>query len=369
MIKSRSIGFVAAALLAAGTTAVACFGEALGRVAGKPFEVAGATLPVDMPAVGDGLLEVLQSGAWLGPGHQAPSLRGKVVVVNFWTYSCINSLRALPYLRAWSQRYGDKGLVVLGVHAPEFGFEKDAGNFRQALGLLDIEYPTVQDNDFATWRRFGNEGWPGFAFVDANGEVRGYRLGEGKYAEDEQLIRQLLAEAGNDVSRTPVSPVASGGAEAQADWDDLRSPESYLGYEKARNFVSPGGLIDDTSRLYTASTLLRLNTWDLAGLWTVTSEFATLDRAAGSISYRFHARDAHIVLGGASDGHPVRFRVTIDGAAPGSSHGVDVDADGWGEVNEDRLYQLVRQSGDVREHAATIEFSRPGVRAYVFTFG
>jgi thiol-disulfide isomerase/thioredoxin len=291
------------------------------------------------------------------------------VIVNFWTSSCINSLRALPYLRAWNERYGDKGLVVVGVHAPEFAFEHDAAKVQLAASQLNIGYPNLQDNDYAVWRRFGNEGWPGFYFIDAEGRVRGYRIGEGEYASAEKLIRGLLAEAGQDIAAVPVAPIAGTGVEAEADWADLGSPESYIGYEKAENFRSPGGLRKDKAASYSAAASLQLNSWDLAGKWLVGREFAALGGAVGSIRFRFHGRDAHLVLGRAPAGRPVRFRVTIDGAAPGADHGADVDAEGWGEVREDRLYQLVRQSGAIDDRTVTVEFSGPGVRAYAFTFG
>jgi hypothetical protein len=237
------------------------------------------------------------------------------------------------------------------------------------LGDLGIRYPNVQDNRYATWQRFGNEGWPGFYFVDAKGNVRGYRLGEGHYDEAEQLIRKLLTEAGQDVSAIKATPTVGTGLQAEADWKDLRSPESYVGYGKAENFQSSGGIQRDADHRYAPASSLSLNQWDLAGNWAVGREFATLQSPAGAVRYRFHGRDLHLVLGGASDGKPVRFRVLVDGVAPGSSHGADVDAAGWGEVRQARLYQLVRQAGTVTDRTVTIEFSRPGVRAYVFTFG
>lgn len=369
MDQRRSFGFAAVAVVAAAATTVICFGDALGlarssakasdAVAGAPFRT--TSHPID----------VLQSAApWLLPAPQGlEPLRGKVVVVNFWTYSCINSLRALPYLRAWSERYASKGLEVVGVHAPEFGFEHDATNVRRALGQFDIRYPNLQDNDYAVWRAFANQGWPGIYFIDAHGKVRGYRLGEGGYDEGEQLIRTLLAEAGHDVSDVPLAPIEGKGVEAQARWADLGSPEAYIGYAKATGFASPGGLRNDAARSYTPAASLSRNRWDLAGSWRVGSEYAALESGPGTIRFRFHARDAHLVLGGAADGRPVRFRVTIDGRAPGASHGVDVDAAGWGEVKDDRLYQLVRQPGEIADRIVAIEFSRPGVRAYVFTFG
>jgi len=369
MDQRRSLGFAAAAVAAAAATTAICFGDALG-LARSPAKAGDAVAGAPFRATSHPI-EVLQGVApWLLPAPEGPgSLRGKVVIVNFWTYSCINSLRALPYLRAWSERYGSKGLAVVGVHAPEFGFEKNPANVRLALDQLDVRYPNLQDNDYAVWRTFANRGWPGIYFIDAHGKIRGYRLGEGGYDEGEQLIRTLLAEAGRNVSDVPLSPIEGKGVEAQADWADLGSPEAYLGYDKAVGFASPGGLRKDGAQGYAAAASLPRNRWDLAGGWKVGGEYAALESGPGTLRFRFHARDAHLVLGGAPDGRPVRFRMTIDGRAPGASHGVDVDAAGWGEVKEDRLYQLVRQSGEIADRTVAITFSRPGVRAYVFTFG
>ncbi|MCB4858428.1 redoxin domain-containing protein [Sphingobium sp. PNB] len=288
MISTRSIGFIAAALVAAGTTTAVCFGDALSVAAksatSEPEAIASApfgasTRPVD----------VLQNAKpWLTALPNGPeSLRGKVVIVNFWTYSCINSLRALPYLRAWSARYASKGLVVVGVHAPEFEFEKNAANVRLASKNLGVAYPNVQDNDFAIWRNFNNEGWPGFYFIDAKGRIRGYRVGEGNYAESEQLLRKLLAEAGHDPADIPVAPIPAKGIEVQADWRNLGSPEAYLGYAKATSFMSPGGIRRDEASRYSAASQLARNQWDLGGTWTVGREFATLDGNAGTIRFRF----------------------------------------------------------------------------------
>jgi thiol-disulfide isomerase/thioredoxin len=370
MFKLRSFTFAAVAALAAGTTTAICFGEALGLASARPLaaQSAIAAAPADAPA--EPLAALSDASPWLAgvPGGVA-ALRGQVVVVNFWTYSCINSLRALPALRAWDQRYRDKGLVVIGVHAPEFAFEEDAANVHTALRDLGVRYPNVQDNRYVTWQRFGNEGWPGFYFIDGHGKVRGYRLGEGHYDDAERLIRTLLTEAGHDVSEIAATPVAGTGIQAEADWRDLRSPEAYLGYAKAEGFQSPGGIRRDATRTYASAANLSLNQWDLAGSWSVGREFATSGDASAAIRYRFHARDVHLVLGGASDGKPVRFRVLVDGAVPGASHGADVDANGWGEVRENRLYQLVRQTGTIGDRTVTVEFSRSGARAYVFTFG
>lgn len=368
MIQRRSFAFAIAAIGAAGATTALCFGDAFGLVR-RP---ASSADPIAAPfGATSRPIEALQdAGPWLDPVPNGPaSLRGKVVVVNFWTYSCINSLRALPYLRAWRERYRDRGLEVIGVHAPEFGFEKDPAKVRLASGQLSVGYPDLQDNDYAVWRAFANQGWPGFYFIDARGRLRGYRLGEGKYEEAEQLIRGLLAEAGHDVSDVPVTPIEGKGIEAAADWHNLRSPEAYLGHAKAVGFASPGGIRADRALSYVSAANLPLNQWDLAGDWKVGGEFATLQEGAGAIRFRFHARDVHLVLGGAAGRRPIRFRVTINGRAPGASHGVDVDAAGWGEVREDRLYQLVRQAGEIADRTVAVEFSQPGVRAYVFTFG
>jgi cytochrome c biogenesis protein CcdA/thiol-disulfide isomerase/thioredoxin len=322
------------------------------------------------------------SGAvqWLNsPPLTAEGLRGKVVVVDFWTYSCINCLRALPYVQAWAQKYRDQGLVVIGVHAPEFAFERNADNVKKAVHDLGIDYPVAIDNNYAIWRAFGNQYWPAHYFIDAQGRIRYHHFGEGEYAQSEQVIQQLLKEAGHSgvATATPgVTTVANADADAvalgvkmSADNADMLSPETYIGYERADNFSSAGGESADKPRTYAAPARLSLNDWGLAGNWKVGAEHATLGAADGRIVYRFHARDLHLVLGPSADGKPVRFRVSIDGAAPGKDHGTDVAADGTGTVTEQRLYQLVRQTGDVRDHTFAIEFLDPGVEAYSFTFG
>lgn len=297
----------------------------------------------------------------------AEALRGKVVLVDFWTYSCINCLRTIPYVRAWAEKYKDDGLVVIGVHTPEFAFEKNPANVKKALGDLKIGYPVAIDNNYSIWRAFNNQYWPAHYFIDSQGRIRHHHFGEGEYAKSEEVIRQLLREAGKTVSSQQVD-VRGIGAEAAPDMANVKSPETYLGYDRAENFMSPGGVARDESHDYTAG-VLKLNDWSLAGRWTVDPENAALDAAGGAIRYRFHARDLHLVLGPGMDGKAVRFRVTIDGAAPGADHGVDTDANGGGTVTGQRLYQLVRQQGPVRERTFEIQFLDPGVQAFAFTFG
>jgi cytochrome c biogenesis protein CcdA/thiol-disulfide isomerase/thioredoxin len=310
---------------------------------------------------------------WLNsPPLTAQSLRGKVVLIDFWTYSCINCLRTLPYINAWAQKYKDQGLVVIGVHAPEFAFERNIDNVKKATRELGIDYPVAIDNNYAIWRSLNNQYWPAHYFVDAQGRIRYHHFGEGDYAQSEKVIRQLLIEAGHtDVAKIPTGlPNASvAGVEVAADNTDMQSPETYIGYSRAENFASPGGEAEDKSHTYAAPVKPALNEWGLDGKWRVGAERATLGAADGGIVYRFHARDLHLVLGPDKDGKPVRFRVRIDGAAPGAAHGSDVNSDGTGTVTEERLYQLVRQTGDVKDHIFSIEFLDPGVEAYSFTFG
>jgi cytochrome c biogenesis protein CcdA/thiol-disulfide isomerase/thioredoxin len=311
------------------------------------------------------------SGAvqWLNsPPLTAQALKGKVVVVDFWTYSCINCLRAIPYVRAWAEKYKDQGLVVIGVHAPEFAFEKNIDNVKKAVADLKITYPVAIDNDYKIWRAFDNEYWPAHYFIDAEGHIRHHHFGEGSYDESERVIQQLLAEAGHGNMPGGIVSVNATGAEAASDANDVQSPETYVGYERAQNFISPGGAVQNASHTYTVGQP-RLNEWGLTGDWTVADQNATLNQKDGGIVYRFHARDLHLVLGPRADGKPVRFKVTIDGAAPGANHGTDTDADGTGAVTGQRLYQLVRQTGPVADHTFQIQFLDPGVQAFAFTFG
>jgi thiol-disulfide isomerase/thioredoxin len=299
----------------------------------------------------------------------AAGLRGKVVLVDFWTYTCINWLRSLPYVRAWAEKYKDQGLVVIGVHTPEFGFEKDIDNVRRAAKDMGVAYPIALDNDYAVWRAFRNNAWPALYFVDAQGRIRHHHLGEGEYERSEKIIQQLLAEAGAaDVGQKLVS-VDARGAEAAADWGSLKSPENYVGYERTENFASTGGAVSGKPRVYAAPARLRLNHWALSGDWTMQKQATVLNKANGRIAYRFHARDLHLVMGPAARGASVRFRVLIDGQPPGAAHGIDVDDQGNGTVTEQRLYQLIRQPKPIADRQFEIEFLDPGVEAFAFTFG
>jgi len=307
---------------------------------------------------------------WLNSPPLTPAqLKGKVVVVDFWTYSCINCLRAIPYVRAWAEKYKDQGLVVIGVHAPEFAFEKDVKNVRKAVADLKIGYPVAVDNDYAIWRAFGNQYWPAHYFIDAKGQVRHHHFGEGGYDQSERVIQQLLAEAGKAKGESGLVAVKATGAQAASDAKDVGSPETYVGYDRAENFASAGGAARDTRRVYALNGPLKRNAWGLAGDWTIGKEQATLNGAGGRIAYRFHARDLHLVLGPAVKGAKVRFRVTLDGKPPGGDHGMDVDAAGNGVITGQRLYQLVRQKGAIGDRTFEIQFLDAGVQAYAFTFG
>ena len=316
----------------------------------------------EFPSLG-GAIEWLNSQPLTAKG-----LRGKVVLVDFWTYSCINSLRTLPYLRAWAEKYKDQGVVVIGVHTPEFEFEKNLDNVRWAVKDMKVDYPIAIDSDYAVWRAFNNEVWPALYFVDARGHIRHHQFGEGEYEKSEMIIQQLLAEAGRGGDHGLVS-VDARGLEAQADWGCLKSPETYAGYECTENFASPGGVRMNMSRVYAAPAELRLNHWAISGDWTMGKQSIVLNVANGRIAYRFHARDLHLVMGPAARGASVRFRVLIDGQAPGAAHGVDVDDQGNGTVREQRLYQLIRQPKPIADREFEIEFLDPGVEAFSFTFG
>jgi hypothetical protein len=306
---------------------------------------------------------------WLNtPPLTAGGLRGTVVLTGFWTYTCVNWLRQLPYLRAWAGKYTGHGLVVIGVHTPEFSFERNIENVRRAVREMGIEYPVAADNDYAVWEAFGNHYWPALYFADAQGRIRHHHYGEGEYQQSEMVIQQLLAEAGLGGAGREMVPVEARGVEAPADWDSLRSPENYTGYGRTENFASPGGAQPGQPHRYTAPAGLRLNHWALSGDWTMDDEATTLNEAGGQIAYRFHARDLNLVMGPPGPA-PVRFRVLIDGQPPGGAHGTDTDAEGNGTANGQRLYQLIRQPGPVTERTFEITFAGPGVQAFSFTFG
>jgi thiol-disulfide isomerase/thioredoxin len=290
------------------------------------------------------------------------------VLVNFWTYSCINSLRELPYMKTWSAKYKDAGLLVIGVHAPEFGFERDAANVKSAVLGLKIGYPIPIDSDHSIWRAFNNEYWPADYFVDAKGRIRYHHFGEGEYEKSERVIQTLLKENGaTGLDESPVRITASG-AEAPPS-EDVQSPETYVGFARTENFASRERMARDSRRAYSLPLRFALNQWGLDGWWNAGAESGVLESAPGKAAFRFHGRDLHMVLGPAKNGAPVRFRVTLDGAAPGDNHGVDSDANGRGEIREYRMYQLIRQKGPIGDRTITIEFLDPGVQAFSFTFG
>lgn len=323
------------------------------------------TLPVEgtLPSL-DGAVQWLNS-----PPLTAEALKGKVVLVDFWTYSCINCLRSLPYVKAWAEKYRDQGLVVIGVHAPEFAFERDVNNVTKAMKDLGITYPVAIDNNYKVWRAFNNQYWPAHYFADAKGQIRYHHFGEGDYAESERVIQQLLREAGATQVAGGLIEADAKGVEQAPDMNEVQSPETYLGFQRAEHFVTTGTLATDKVVNYPVAGNLALNDWTLEGQWNVGGQQATLAAAQGRIVYRFHARDLHLVLGPGADGKPVRFKVTVDGQAPGDAHGTDVAPDGSGTVTDQRLYQLVRQTGAIKDRTFTIEFFDPQVSAYAFTFG
>jgi thiol-disulfide isomerase/thioredoxin len=305
---------------------------------------------------------------WLNSPRLTPSsLAGKVVLVDFWTYTCINWLRTLPYIRAWTQRHPE--LVVIGVHTPEFAFERDIGNVRRAVRQMRIEYPVVVDNDYSIWRAFRNQYWPALYFIDAHGRVRQHHFGEGEYQRSELAVQRLLAETGVASARDGVVAAAGVGVEAAANWDNLKSPETYVGYDRTQNFASHGGADLDRRRVYGAPARLAPNQWALAGEWTMREQTILLSIPKGRMLYRFHARDLHLVMGPVRRDSPVRFRVSIDGQPPGVAHGLDVDEGGNGTVLEQRLYQLIRQPKPIVDRQFEIEFLDGGVEAFAFTFG
>jgi thiol-disulfide isomerase/thioredoxin len=307
---------------------------------------------------------------WLNsPKLTREQLKGKVVFIDFWTYSCINCLRSIPYVEAWAEKYKNDGLVVIGVHTPEFAFEKDPANVVKALADLKITYPVAVDSNYAIWKAFNNEYWPAHYFIDANGSIRYHHFGEGKYDESEEVIQQLLREKNSALKTVGFVQVKGAGSEAAPDSKNVGSPETYVGYSRQQNYVSPQKIRQDDSQFYTAPSRLTVNQWGLVGNWDVSGEHAALVAAPGKVIFRFHARDLHLVLGPGKNGKPVRFHVRIDGTDPGEDHGGDTDEQGAGIVKEYRLYQLIRQKGKVEDRTFEIEFLDPGVQAFAFTFG
>jgi thiol-disulfide isomerase/thioredoxin len=354
--RRRFIGSATMAIVAAHLGMIGC---------AKAQSTIAIRLPVEaeFPSLG-GATQWLNSEPLTAAG-----LRGKIVVINFWTFSCINSLRMLPYIRAWAAKYKAQGLVVIGVQAPEFTFEKNIDNVRWAVKDLRLEYPIAIDNDRAIWNAFNNEAWPALYFVDARGHIRHHYFGEGEYAQAEVIIQQLLMDAGTGGVDHGLVSVDARGAEAAADWGSLKSPETYVVYERAENFASPGGAGSNKSRVYATPVRLSLNHWALSGDWTVGKQSIVLNQANGRIAYCFHARDLHLVMGPAVRGTSVRFRVFLDGQAPNAAHGVDVDDQGNGTVIEQRLYQLIRQKEPIADRQFEIEFLDSGAEAFDFTFG
>ena len=325
--------------------------------------------PLALPI--DGELPSLDGATtWLNSPPLTPAgLRGKVVLVQFWTYTCINWLRTVPYVRAWAEKYEDQGLVVIGVGTPEFEFEHILDNVRRSVKDMRITWPVAVDNDYAIWRAFDNHYWPALYFVDAKGNIRHHQFGEGDYERSEKVIQRLLAEAGHASGDRSLVSVQGTGTEAAADWSSLESPENYVGYGRTENFASPGGAASDKPHVYAVPRRLALNQWALSGDWTVGKQATVSNQAGGRIVYRFHARDLHLVMGPAVAGASVRFRVLIDGQPPGAAHGLDVDAQGYGTVSEQRLYQLIRQRQPISDREFEIEFLDPGIAVFAFTFG
>jgi cytochrome c biogenesis protein CcdA/thiol-disulfide isomerase/thioredoxin len=364
-VGTIALGLDTRVLARLSTTQTFAFEHGLARLLGMEDKQlttrTGGTLPVEgrLPSLDGALL-------WLNsPPLTREQLRGKVVLVDFWTYSCINCIRYIPYVRAWAERYRDQGLVVIGVHSPEFAFEKDPGNVRKAVADLGIRYPVALDNDLAIWRAFDNRYWPASYLADAQGRIRYHHFGEGSYDKTEAAIRALLAEKGARLGDK--AKVSASGASAAADFASIRSPETYLGTKRAANFASPGGLRAGTSN-YLLPGKYQLNHWGFDGRWTVEPQRSISQGTGGKIAFQFRARDLHLVLG-STTGQPIRFRVLLDGRSPGPDHGMDIDDMGNGRIGDQRLYQLVRQQDPGRERLFTIEFLDPGAEAYAFTFG
>lgn len=351
----------------------------LAAIVASAIVLPSETFPQDKSAVPRAAFDSSRAGAfpslggateWLNSPPLTPAaLRGKVVLIDFGTYTCINWIRTLPYVRAWAEKYKNQGLVVIGVHTPEFPFEKNIDSVRRAVKNMQLDFPIAVDSDYAIWRAFRNDAWPALYFIDARGRIRHHYLGEGQYENSEKVIKQLLIEAGAAGIGPEVVSVIGSGVEAAADWRSLKSPETYVRYQGDRSFASPGGAVLNKGHVYSAPAQLKLNYWALSGDWTVAKGVSLLNHANGRIAYRFHARDLNLVMGPAKQGTSVRFRVLIDGQAPGAAHGIDVDEQGNGTVSEQRLYQLIRQPKPIADRHFEIEFLDPAVEAFVFTFG
>jgi thiol-disulfide isomerase/thioredoxin len=348
-----------------GTAAITIAASPFGMIACAKTQSTATRLSVEgkLPSL-SGATEWLNS-----PPLAAGGLRGKVVLVEFWTYTCINWRRTFPYVRAWAEKYKNHGLVVIGVHTPEFSFEHNVDNVRWAVKDMRIDYPIAVDSEYAIWRAFQNEYWPALYLIDAKGNIRYHKFGEGDYDQSERAIQQLLNEIGATGFDRGPAPIHATGPEVAADWADLKSPESYVGYAQAENFTSPGGSPHGKPHAYALPERLKLNHWALDGTWTVGKEAVVLNAPNGRIEYEFHARDLHLVMGSATRDTSVRFRVSIDGRPPGAAHGSDVEENGNGTVVEPRLYQLIRQPGPIADRQFEIAFLDSNVEAFDFTFG
>jgi len=361
----------------AGATTAGALGLAIGGFAGDlsngvapSVHTARRTTPADRLPIEGTLPSLAGATAWFNSAPLTPAgLKGKTVLVQFWTYTCINWRRQFPYVRAWVEKYRNEGLVVIGVHTPEFDFEHDVENVRRAAKEIGVTFPIAVDSGHAIWDAFNNEAWPALYFVDTQGRIRHRFYGEGDYDQSEHIIQQLLTEVGAQGVNHDLASVRADGAEVAADWRNLKSPESYLGYDQAENFASPGGALVGRPRDYTVPDGLQRNQWGLSGDWTVENRAVMLNGSNGRIRYRFHARDVNLVLAPPANGRPARFRVAIDGTTLDDALGVDAKTEGWGTVDQPRLYQLIRQIGPIVDRTFEIEFFDPGVRAYDFTFG
>lgn len=347
--------------------AIACFGASCEGSGQTP----GASTPAEFFDSERTMPSLEGATGWINSAPlDADALRGKVVLVDFWTYTCINWMRTAPYVRTWAEKYKDAGLVVIGVHSPEFAFEQDPERVRRFTAAMDLRFPVAIDSQHAIWRAFRNQYWPALYIVDAQGKIRHRQFGETDYDKAEAVLQALLKEAGARDLDTAIAPVVGRGPEAAADWANLKSPETYTGYSRTERFASPGGIVPSGQHDYTAPSRLRDNQWALVGNWTIRQEAARSNMGSARVLYRFHARDVHLVMGSSmDDGQPVRIRVRIDGKPPGPSHGSDIDADGVGIVSEYRMYQLIRQPAPIEDREIEILFFDRGVELFAFTFG